>query len=121
MSSGVQFQDIGSNQLLHVTSNAVAKVRELVDDEGNDDLKLRVYVTGGGCSGFQYGFTFDEKTADDDSLVEVDGVTVVVDALSYPFLSGATVDYEHGLSGSRFTVTNPNASSTCGCGASFSI
>lgn len=121
MSSGVQFQDVGSNQLLQVTGNAVAKVRELIDEEGNEDLKLRVYVTGGGCSGFQYGFTFDEKTAEDDSLVEVDNVTVVVDALSYPFLSGATVDYEHGLSGSRFTITNPNASSTCGCGASFSL
>ncbi|WP_317933388.1 iron-sulfur cluster insertion protein ErpA [Halioxenophilus sp. WMMB6] len=121
MASGVQFQDVGSNQLLHVTANAVGKVRELIEDEGNADLKLRVYVTGGGCSGFQYGFTFDEKVADDDSIVQVDGVGVVVDALSYPFLSGATVDYEQGLAGSRFVVTNPNAASTCGCGASFSI
>jgi len=119
--SGVQFHDVGSNQLLHVTNSAVEKVRELVEDEGNADLKLRVYVTGGGCSGFQYGFTFDEKLAEDDSLVEVEGIGVVVDALSYPFLTGATVDYEHGLSGSRFVVSNPNASSTCGCGASFSI
>lgn len=121
MSSGVQFQDVGSNQLLNVTGNAVNKVRELVEDEGNSDLKLRVYVTGGGCSGFQYGFTFDDSVAEDDSVVEVEGVGVVIDALSYPFLTGATVDYEQGLAGSRFVVTNPNASSTCGCGASFSI
>lgn len=107
--------------VIAVTENAVSKVRELVEEEGNPDLKLRVYVTGGGCSGFQYGFTFDEVVGEEDSCVEVSGVGVLVDALSYPFLVGATVDYEQGLSGAKFLVTNPNASTTCGCGASFSI
>lgn len=124
MSSGVLYHDVGSDsdtQILNVTAAAVSKVRELIDDEGNEDLRFRVYVTGGGCSGFQYGFTFDEATSDEDEIVKVDGIAVVVDSLSYPFLTGATVDYEQGLAGSRFVVTNPNASSTCGCGASFTI
>ncbi|MFT6665771.1 MAG: iron-sulfur cluster insertion protein, partial [Porticoccus sp.] len=85
------------------------------------DLKLRVFVTGGGCSGFQYGFSFDEVTAEDDTLVSKDGVAVVVDPLSFQYLSGSTVDYEEGLQGSRFTITNPNATTTCGCGSSFSV
>ncbi len=92
-----------------------------MSEEENPDLKLRVYVTGGGCSGFQYGFSFDEVEADDDTCVESDGVSVLVDSMSYPYLVGATVDYEEGLGGSRFLITNPNASTTCGCGASFSI
>jgi iron-sulfur cluster insertion protein len=117
----VEFQDVGANQVLVVTANAVNKVKELVADEGNPALKLRVYVTGGGCSGFQYGFTFEEAVAEDDSIVEADGVSVLVDSMSYPFLTGATVDYEQGLAGARFVVTNPNASSTCGCGASFTV
>ncbi|GLS25899.1 iron-sulfur cluster insertion protein ErpA [Marinibactrum halimedae] len=104
-----------------VTESAVSKVKELIEDEGNDDLKLRVFVTGGGCSGFQYGFTFDELVGDEDSVVESGGIRVLVDSLSYPFLSGATVDYEQGLAGSKFVITNPNASSTCGCGSSFSV
>lgn len=104
-----------------VTQNAVKKVRFLVEDEENPELKLRVYVTGGGCSGFQYGFTFDEKLADDDTLIEQDGINVVIDALSYPYLFGAQVDYVEGLEGARFVVSNPNASTTCGCGASFSV
>ncbi|MFL0796061.1 MAG: iron-sulfur cluster insertion protein ErpA [Cellvibrionaceae bacterium] len=108
-------------QLLVVTENAKNKVRTLVSEEENPDLKLRVYVTGGGCSGFQYGFSFDESVADDDTCVESDGVSVLVDSMSYPYLVGATVDYEEGLGGSRFLITNPNASTTCGCGASFSI
>ncbi|MGK2913518.1 MAG: iron-sulfur cluster insertion protein ErpA [Porticoccaceae bacterium] len=107
--------------LLNVTSKAVAKVRNLVDEEGNPELKLRVYVTGGGCSGFQYGFSFDEAVADDDTLIERDGVTVLVDSLSFQYLVGAEVDYAEGLEGSRFVIKNPNAATTCGCGASFSV
>jgi iron-sulfur cluster insertion protein len=108
-------------QILQVTDSAAAKVRSLVEEEDNPDLKLRVYVTGGGCSGFQYGFTFDEALADDDSIVEKDGIKVVVDAMSYPYLVGARVDYEENLQGSKFVIQNPNASSTCGCGSSFSV
>lgn len=107
--------------LLAVTENAVSKVRHLVDDEGNKDLKLRVFVTGGGCSGFQYGFSFDEAVADDDTIIEKDGISVVVDALSFPYLVGSQVDYQEGLEGARFLVSNPNATTTCGCGSSFSI
>lgn len=106
---------------LLITPTAVAKIRELVDEEGNDDLKLRVFVTGGGCSGFQYGFAFEEVTADDDMVIEKDGIKAVVDSMSYPYLMGAKVDYEEGLQGSKFVVHNPNASSTCGCGESFTI
>lgn len=106
---------------LQVTASAVDKVRSLVEEEGNPDLKLRVFVTGGGCSGFQYGFTFDEAMAEDDTVIEKGGVKVLVDALSIQYLQGSQVDYEQGLEGSRFTVTNPNAKTTCGCGASFSI
>jgi iron-sulfur cluster insertion protein len=107
--------------LLTLTDSAVNKVRGLVEDEDNNDLKLRVFVTGGGCSGFQYGFTFDELSAEDDTAVEKGGVTVLVDPLSYQYLIGAEVDYQEGLEGARFVVTNPNASATCGCGSSFSI
>lgn len=106
---------------IKVTANAVAKVRGLLEEEGNFDLKLRVFVTGGGCSGFQYGFTFDELVGEDDAVIEKDGINVLVDALSYPYLVGASVDYEEGLAGSKFVVSNPNASTTCGCGSSFSI
>lgn len=106
---------------LKVTENALTKVKELIEEEGNPDLKLRVFVTGGGCSGFQYGFAFDEACAEDDARVEKEGVTVVIDAMSYPYLVGAQVDYEEGLHGSRFVVQNPNAATTCGCGSSFSI
>jgi iron-sulfur cluster insertion protein len=108
-------------QVLNVTDQAANKVRSLIEEEDNLDLKLRVYVTGGGCSGFQYGFTFDEALAEDDTIVEHLGVQVVLDAMSYPYLVGATVDYEQGLQGSKFVIQNPNASSTCGCGSSFSI
>ena len=107
--------------MLDVTERAVAKVHSLKTEEGNDELKLRVYVTGGGCSGFQYGFSFEDIMAEDDTPVSKDGVTVLVDSLSYQYLAGSTVDYEEGLMGSRFIITNPNASTTCGCGASFSI
>ncbi len=108
-------------QPLIVSPSAIAKVQELVEEEENPDLKLRVFVTGGGCSGFQYGFAFEEVSAEDDAKVENDGVTVVIDSMSYPYLVGATLDYEEGLQGSRFKIENPNASSTCGCGSSFSI
>ena len=104
-----------------LSERALRKVHQLIAEEGNDDLKLRVFVTGGGCSGFQYGFTFDELVAEDDTAVEKEGVTVLVDSMSYQYLAGAQVDYTEGLEGSRFVVVNPNASATCGCGASFSI
>jgi len=99
---------------------AIAKVAELLAEEGNAALKLRIYVTGGGCSGFQYGFAFDESTAEDDCLVERGGVALLVDAISLQYLQGAHIDYEDGLEGARFVIQNPNASATCGCGSSFS-
>lgn len=103
------------------TDSAARKVQALVDDEGNEHLKLRVYVTGGGCSGFQYGFTFDDTVAEDDTIIERKGVGMLVDSLSYQYLVGSTVDYTEGLEGSKFIVNNPLATSTCGCGSSFSI
>lgn len=106
---------------LFFSDSAVAKVKELIEEEGNPDLKLRVFVTGGGCSGFQYGFSFDDGREEDDTAVERDGVALLVDPMSYQYLVGATVDYQEGLQGSQFVVQNPNASSTCGCGSSFSI
>ena len=106
---------------LEVTDSAIAKVQSLKSDEENENLKLRVYVTGGGCSGFQYGFSFEDNMAEDDTPVSREGVTVLVDSLSFQYLVGSTVDYEVGLMGSRFIITNPNASTTCGCGASFTI
>lgn len=113
--------EIAEPNSLAFTANAAAKVRELVEDEGNDELKLRVFITGGGCSGFQYGFTFDEIVQDDDVQIEKDGMTLLVDALSFQYLVGGSVDYVEGLEGSRFVINNPNAESTCGCGSSFSI
>ncbi|BBL76077.1 iron-sulfur cluster insertion protein ErpA [Methylomagnum ishizawai] len=110
-----------SEAAIKFTDSAAVKVSELIAEEGNDALKLRVYVTGGGCSGFQYGFTFDESVAEDDTLVERNGVTVLVDAMSIQYLSGAEIDYTEGLSGSQFVIRNPNASTTCGCGSSFSV
>lgn len=102
------------------TDSAAAKVKELIDEEGNPDLKLRVFVTGGGCSGFQYGFTFDELANDDDTAMEKNGVTLLIDAMSYQYLVGAEIDYTEGLEGSQFVIRNPNATTTCGCGSSFS-
>jgi len=93
----------------------------LIAEEENSELKLRVFVTGGGCSGFEYGFTFDEDVEEDDTLIESDGATLIVDALSFQYLVGAEVDFKEDLSGARFVVTNPNASTTCGCGNSFSL
>ena len=102
------------------TDSAAAKVRELVDEEGNPDLKLRVFVSGGGCSGFQYGFTFDEVTNEDDTAMVKDGVTLLIDPMSYQYLVGAEIDYQEGLEGAQFVIKNPNATTTCGCGSSFS-
>lgn len=106
---------------LNFTDSAAGKVRELIEEEGNPELKLRVFVTGGGCSGFQYGFTFDEVANDDDTLLEKGGVTLLIDPMSYQYLVGAEIDYSEGLEGSQFVIRNPNASSTCGCGSSFSV
>lgn len=106
---------------LVVTEAAAQKVRQLVEEEGNDRLMLRVFVTGGGCAGFQYGFTFDDEIADDDTVVERSGTRFLVDSLSVQYLAGSTVNYTEGLDGSRFTIENPAAETTCGCGSSFSI
>ena len=103
------------------TDSAANKVKTLIAEEENEDLMLRVFVTGGGCSGFEYGFTFDEDLEEDDTAIENQGVRLVVDALSYQYLAGAEVDFKEDLQGSRFVVTNPNAETTCGCGNSFAI
>lgn len=105
---------------LVVTSAAAAKVAALIAEEGNPSLKLRVYITGGGCSGFQYGFEFDEQQGEDDLALQRDGVTVLVDPLSLQYLMGAEVDYRESLQGAQFVIRNPNAKTTCGCGSSFS-
>jgi iron-sulfur cluster insertion protein len=105
---------------LQFTSAAAAKVRELIAEEGNAALKLRVYIQGGGCSGFQYGFEFDEQQGEDDLAVQTDGVTLLVDPLSLQYLMGAEVDYTESLHGAQFVIRNPNAKTTCGCGSSFS-
>ncbi|RDB44630.1 iron-sulfur cluster insertion protein ErpA [Halomonas sp. DQ26W] len=104
-----------------LSDSARKRLQALIAEEGKPGLKLRVYVTGGGCSGFQYGFDFAEDVADDDALIEFDDVALVVDELSYQYLVGSTVDYEEGLAGARFLVQNPNATTTCGCGASFMV
>ncbi|GAP65761.1 iron-sulfur cluster assembly accessory protein [Mizugakiibacter sediminis] len=107
--------------VLRFSDAAAHKVRELIAEEGNAALKLRVYITGGGCSGFQYGFTFDEQRADDDYAIDKDGVTLLVDPLSLQYLTGAEIDYTESLSGAQFVIRNPNARTTCGCGSSFTV
>ena len=107
--------------MINVTESCVAKVQELIAEENNPDLKLRVFVQGGGCSGFQYGFTFDEIANEDDFDIEVAGVKFVVDAMSAQYLQGANIDYVEDIHGSSFTIKNPNAQTTCGCGSSFSV
>jgi iron-sulfur cluster insertion protein len=102
------------------TDSAARKVKELIEEEGTPDLKLRVFVTGGGCSGFQYGFTFEEAINDDDTAVDKDGVTLLIDPMSLQYLVGAEIDYQDSLQGSQFVIRNPNATTTCGCGSSFS-
>jgi len=103
------------------TSQAASKVASLIKEEGNPDLMLRIYIQGGGCSGFQYGFTFDEEEKEGDTRVVTDGVTLLIDPMSLQYLMGAEVDYSEGLQGSQFVIRNPNASTTCGCGSSFSV
>jgi iron-sulfur cluster insertion protein len=103
------------------TDNAASKVKSLINEEGNPDLMLRVFVTGGGCSGFQYGFTFDESKNEDDTTLEKNGVTLLIDPMSLQYMMGAEIDYTEGLEGAQFVIRNPNAVSTCGCGSSFSV
>ena len=103
------------------TDNAANKVKELISEEGNSDLKLRVFVSGGGCSGFQYGFTFDEVTNEDDTVFDKNGVQLLIDPMRFQYLVGAEIDYQEGLEGSQFVIKNPNATTTCGCGSSFSV
>jgi iron-sulfur cluster insertion protein len=102
------------------TDAAAAKVADLIAEEGNPELKLRVFVQGGGCSGFQYGFTFDDAVNEDDTLFEKNGVTLLVDSMSFQYLVGAEIDYKEDINGSQFVIKNPNATTTCGCGSSFS-
>lgn len=102
------------------TNAAAAKVKSLIDEEQNDALKLRVFISGGGCSGFQYGFTFDEEINEGDAVIQNGGVTLLVDPMSFQYLVGAEIDYSEGLEGSHFVIRNPNATTTCGCGSSFS-
>jgi iron-sulfur cluster insertion protein len=102
------------------TDSAAAKVADLIAEEGNPELKLRVFVQGGGCSGFQYGFTFDDAVNEDDTLFEKNGVTLLVDSMSFQYLVGAEIDYKEDINGSQFVIKNPNAQTTCGCGSSFS-
>lgn len=116
--SAVQSQEA---VIVTLTDNAAERVRNLLAEDGKEDMKLRVYVTGGGCSGFQYGFNFEEAVAEDDTVVEQKGATLLIDPLSYQYLAGSRVDYVENLQGSRFIVENPLAATTCGCGSSFSI
>jgi len=106
---------------INFTDNAVNKVKELIEEEGTPDLKLRVFVSGGGCSGFQYGFTFEETENEDDTKVVKDSVTLLIDPMSLQYLTGAEIDYQDNVQGSQFVIKNPNATTTCGCGSSFSV
>jgi len=114
-------ETINQEPTMVFTDSAAAKVKSLIEEEQNDNLKLRVFITGGGCAGFSYGFSFDEAVADDDTAIENSGVTMLVDPMSFQYLVGAEVDYKEGLQGSQFVINNPNATTTCGCGSSFSI
>jgi iron-sulfur cluster insertion protein len=106
---------------LDFTDSAADKVKLLIEEEGNPALKLRIYVSGGGCSGFQYNFAFDEAINEDDTVIVKNGVSLLIDVMSYQYMEGASIDYQEGLEGARFVINNPNASSTCGCGSSFSV
>lgn len=106
---------------VNFTDSAAAKVKSLIDEEGNANLKLRVFISGGGCSGFQYGFSFDESVNEGDTIIQKGGVMVLVDPMSFQYLAGAEIDYSDGLEGAHFVIRNPNASTTCGCGSSFSV
>ncbi len=123
-----EIKKASSSQLISIedapfifTSNAANKVKELIEDEGNPELKLRVFVQGGGCSGFQYGFMFEDESNDDDTVMQKDGVTLLVDAMSYQYLVGSEIDYKNDITGAQFVIKNPNATTTCGCGSSFSV
>jgi iron-sulfur cluster insertion protein len=116
----VQGQDTIPSPIIF-TDSAAAKVAQLIEEEGNPDLKLRVFVQGGGCSGFQYGFTFDEIVNEDDTTMVKNGVQLLIDSMSYQYLVGAEIDYKDDLEGAQFVIKNPTASSTCGCGSSFSV
>jgi iron-sulfur cluster insertion protein len=120
MTALAQTQETQMPAPLVFTDSAAAKVAELVAEEGNPDLKLRVFVQGGGCSGFQYGFTFDEVVNEDDTEMSKNGVSLLIDAMSYQYLVGAEIDYKEDLQGAQFVIKNPNATTTCGCGSSFS-
>ncbi|HEX4842278.1 MAG TPA: iron-sulfur cluster insertion protein ErpA [Limnobacter sp.] len=110
-----------SPSVLVFTDAAAAKVRDLIEEEGNPNLKLRVFVQGGGCSGFQYGFTFDEDVNEDDTTLDKAGVTLLIDSMSFQYLTGAEIDYKEDINGAQFVIKNPNATTTCGCGSSFSV
>jgi iron-sulfur cluster insertion protein len=112
--------EVQENPLIF-TNSAASKVRQLIDEEGDQNLMLRVFVSGGGCSGFQYGFTFDQNETEGDTIVENQGVKLLVDPMSVQYLMGAEIDYSEGLEGSQFVIRNPNATTTCGCGSSFSV
>ena len=112
---------IETDDPLLFTEAAAFKVKGLIEEEGNADLMLRVFISGGGCSGFQYGFTFDESTQDGDTVIEKEGVKLLVDPMSFQYLVGAEIDYTEGLEGAQFVIRNPNATTTCGCGSSFSV
>ena len=119
-STQVDLTNYENSDLLVFTEAAANKVKTLIEEEKNESLKLRVFVSGGGCSGFQYGFTCDENIQDGDTRVEKNGVTLLVDPMSFQYLSGAEIDYKEDLEGSQFVIKNPNATTTCGCGSSFS-
>lgn len=119
--NGAAQNDAAAAAVIVFTDNAARKVKELMDEEGNPALKLRVFISGGGCSGFQYGFTFDDEQAPDDTILQKMGVTVVIDPMSLQYLVGAEIDYKEGFQGSQFVIRNPNVTSTCGCGSSFAV
>lgn len=121
----MRLDNLDENQVMQsqlvFTENAASKVRQLIEEEGNLNLKLRVFVSGGGCSGFQYGFTFDEVENEDDFIIEKDSVKLLIDSMSYQYLIGAEIDYVENSQGAQFVIKNPSAASTCGCGSSFSV
>ena len=116
----MQVTEVAMQAPMLFTDSAANKVQTLIEEEGNANLKLRVFVSGGGCSGFQYGFTFDEVTNEDDTVMVKNGVSLLVDSMSLQYLVGAEIDYSEGLEGAQFVIKNPGATSTCGCGSSFS-
>ncbi len=117
----VEIMNPANDDPLLFTESAAAKVKTLIEEEENEELKLRVFVSGGGCSGFQYGFTFAEMIEDGDTVIEKGGVSLLVDPMSFQYLVGAEIDYTEGLEGSQFVIRNPNATTTCGCGSSFDV